>query len=65
MKKSVWSRINYLWQNFIEDMFGMGNFSCPSYQNERKKVEKGEASLSPGGEIAEDAHLLISLIAPL
>ena len=43
MKKSVLSRINYLWQNFIEDMFGMGNFSCPSYQNERKKVEKNRS----------------------
>ena len=44
MKKSVLSRINYIWQNFIEDMFGMGNFSCPSYQNERKKVEKIDLS---------------------
>jgi len=25
--KNVLHRINYIWQNFIEDMFGMGNFS--------------------------------------
>ena len=43
MKKSVLSRINYVWQNFIEDMFGMRIFSCPSYQNERKKVEKNRS----------------------
>ena len=43
MKKSILSRINFMWQNFIEDMFGMGNFSCPSYQNERKKVEKNRS----------------------
>jgi hypothetical protein len=33
----ILSRINYRWQNFIEDMFGMGNFSCPSYQREIKR----------------------------
>ena len=43
MKKNVLSRINYVWQNFIEDMFGIGNFACPSYQNERKKVEKNRS----------------------
>ena len=36
----ILNKVNFKWQNFIEDMFGMGNFSCPSYQNERKKVEK-------------------------
>tara|TARA_B100001027_G_scaffold178346_1_gene129656 strand:+ start:105 stop:239 length:135 start_codon:yes stop_codon:yes gene_type:complete len=44
MKKNIVSlildRINYRWQNFIEDMFGMGNFSCPTYQDENKKVKK-------------------------
>ena len=44
MKKNIISlildRINYRWQNFIEDMFGMGNFSCPTYQDEHKKVKK-------------------------
>ena len=30
--KNLGFNINYRWQNFIEDMFGMGNFSCPSYQ---------------------------------
>lgn len=43
MKKNVLSRINYVWQNFIEDMFGMGNFSCPTYQNERKKIKKNRS----------------------
>jgi len=38
--KNVLYRINYIWQNFIEDMFGMGNFSCPSYQNEQEKLAK-------------------------
>ena len=33
-------RMNYRWQNFIEDMFGMGNFDCPTYKNELKKVKK-------------------------
>ena len=36
MKKNllllILDRVNFKWQNFIEDMFGMGNFSCPSYQ---------------------------------
>ena len=39
-EKNVLSRINFMWQNFTEDMFGTGNFSCSSYQNEQKKVEK-------------------------
>ena len=43
MKKNVLSKINFIWQNFIEDMFGMGNFSCPTYQNDRKKVEKNRS----------------------
>lgn len=38
--KNVLYRINYIWQNFIEDMFGMGNFSCPSYQSEQRKASK-------------------------
>ena len=38
--KNVLHRINYIWQNFIEDMFGMGNFSCPIYQNEQRKAGK-------------------------
>jgi hypothetical protein len=29
--------INFRWQNFIEEMFGMGNFSCPTYKEEAKK----------------------------
>lgn len=33
----IFSIMNFKWQNFIEDMFGMGNFSCPSYQKELKK----------------------------
>ncbi|MDC3172356.1 hypothetical protein OA970_01085 [Alphaproteobacteria bacterium] len=44
MKKNILfqilSKINYRWQNFIEDMFGMGNFSCQSYKNEQQKVLK-------------------------
>ena len=44
MKKNIISRLldrmNYRWQNFIEEMFGMGNFSCPTYKNELKKVKK-------------------------
>tara|TARA_B100001057_G_scaffold199254_1_gene199882 strand:+ start:47 stop:223 length:177 start_codon:yes stop_codon:yes gene_type:complete len=31
------SSVNFRWQNFIEEMFGMGNFSCPSYKEETKK----------------------------
>ena len=40
MQKNILSRINYIWQNFIEDMFGMGNFSCPTFESEEKKVNK-------------------------
>ena len=44
MKKNIISlildKINYRWQNFIEEMFGMGNFSCLKYQDENKKVKK-------------------------
>tara|TARA_B100001093_G_C26515129_1_gene879228 strand:+ start:623 stop:766 length:144 start_codon:yes stop_codon:yes gene_type:complete len=37
----IFSVANYKWQNFIEDMFGMGNFSCPSYEKEiRKRSQK-------------------------
>ena len=32
--------INFKWQNFIEDMFGMGNFSCPTYQREINRNKK-------------------------
>ena len=39
----ILSRINYRWQNFIEDMFGMGNFSCLSYKNEQQKVLKKQS----------------------
>ena len=43
MKKNIISRLldrmNYRWQNFIEDMFGMGNFSCTPGRRE-KKVNK-------------------------
>ena len=35
------NKMNYWWQNFIEEMFGMGNFSCSSYRNElEKRVKK-------------------------
>ena len=37
------SKLNHYWQNFIEDMFGMGNFSCPTYENE-KKIAKNKSS---------------------
>ena len=44
MKKNLLSlilnKVNFKWQNFIEDMFGMGNFSCPSYQKELRKNKK-------------------------
>jgi hypothetical protein len=33
--------INYRWQNFIEEMFGMGNFSCSSYKYQQRKFKKG------------------------
>ncbi len=33
-------KLNFKWQNFIEDMFGMGNFSCPNYQRELNKTKK-------------------------
>ena len=36
----ILSRINYRWQNFIEDMFGMGNFSYLSYKKEPQKTLK-------------------------
>ena len=35
--KTLLNKMNYWWQNFIEDMFGMGNFSCPSYQREIRR----------------------------
>jgi hypothetical protein len=38
--KSFYSKTNFIWQNFIEDMFGMGNFSCQSYKNEQQKTLK-------------------------
>lgn len=41
--RNILSKLNFYWQNFIEDMFGMGNFSCPTYQNERKNVEKNRS----------------------
>ena len=31
------NKLNFIWQNFIEDMFGMGNFSCPTYKRELNK----------------------------
>ena len=34
------NKMNYWWQNFIEEMFGMGNFSCLSYRNELEKTVK-------------------------
>ena len=34
------SKLNFYWQNFIEDMFGMGNFSCPTYKKEAKNYKK-------------------------
>lgn len=44
MKKNFLSiildKVNFKWQNFVEDMFGMGNFSCPSYQKELRKNKK-------------------------
>ncbi len=36
------TRLNFSWQNFIEDMFGMGNFSCPSYRCEYEKQAEVE-----------------------
>ena len=36
----IFSIMNFQWQNFIEDMFGMGNFSCPTYQRELNKTKK-------------------------
>ena len=38
--KTLLNKMNYWWQNFIEDMFGMGNFSCQSYKNEQQKTLK-------------------------
>ena len=35
--KNILSNLNYKWQNFTEEMFGMGNFSCPTYEEEAKK----------------------------
>lgn len=44
MKKNflliILDKVNFKWQNFVEDMFGMGNFSCPSYQKELRKNKK-------------------------
>jgi len=34
------TKLNFIWQNFLEDMFGMGNFSCPSYKREYEKQKK-------------------------
>ena len=34
------SKLNFYWQNFIEDMFGMGNFSCLTYKEEAKNYKK-------------------------
>ena len=46
MKKNLLSlilnRVNFKWQNFIEDMFGMGNFTCPTYKSELRKVKKNK-----------------------
>ena len=36
------NKVNYWWQNFIEDMFGMGNFTCPTYKSELRKVKKNK-----------------------
>ena len=30
------NKVNYWWQNFIEDMFGMGNFSYTPRRRENK-----------------------------
>ena len=35
--ENLLARLNFKWQNFIEDMFGMGNFNCPTYKRELKK----------------------------
>ena len=34
---NILNKLNFIWQNFIEDMFGMGNFSCPTYKRELNK----------------------------
>ena len=39
----ILDNINYRWQNFIEDMFGMGNFSCSTYENEKKRTAKNKS----------------------
>ena len=39
----ILDNINDRWQNFIEDMFGMGNFSCPTYKNEKKRTAKNKS----------------------
>ena len=38
--RNLLSKLNFYWQNFIEDMFGMGNFSCPTYKEETKIIKK-------------------------
>ena len=39
---NILNKLNFIWQNFIEEMFGMGNFSCPTYQRELNKNKKGK-----------------------
>jgi hypothetical protein len=38
--RNILSKLNFYWQNFIEEMFGMGNFSCPTYKEEAKNYKK-------------------------
>ena len=38
----ILSKINFIWQNFIEDMFGMGIF-VSTYRNEEKKALKNRS----------------------
>ena len=38
--KNILLNLNYKWQNFIEEMFGMGNFSCPTYKDEAQKYNQ-------------------------
>ena len=37
---NILNKLNFKWQNFIEDLFGMGNFSCPTYKRELNRNKK-------------------------
>ena len=38
----LFAKLNFKWQYFVEEKFGMGNFSCPTYQRELNKNKKGK-----------------------